>query len=168
MSGVLDFNQYIGGPDQIKVEQIFPSNQKTLLYDFNQDISGWTFSTDYQTLVVDTVQFNRRTGEPNFSNSKVIGSFAKVDLTGDDAPDVVSASNGTVKVYVPAGMYTGPIVPDARKNVPVTVFSLTWSDDSTPAQINSHRFCFVNAWEPDVAVGDPVNDAGYTALTLAS
>lgn len=167
MSGVLDFNQYIGGPDQIKVEQIFPSNQKTLLYDFNQDITGWTFSTDYQTLIVDKVQFNRRTGEPNFSNSKVIGSFAKVDLTGDDAPDVVSASDGTVKVYVPANMYTGPIVPDARVNVPVTVFSLTWSDDSTPAQINSHRFCFVNAWEPDVTVGDPVSSAGYTALTLA-
>lgn len=168
MSGILDFHQFVGGADQIKCEQIFPSNQKTLLYDFNQNIEGWTFSTDYQTLVVDTVTFNRRTGEPNFSSSKVIGSFAKVDLTGADAPDVVSATDGTVKVYVPAAMYTGPIIPDARKNVPVTVFSLTWSDDSTPAQINTHRFAFVQNWEPDVVVGDPIGDAGYTALTLVS
>jgi len=114
MSGVLDFNQYIGGPDQIKIEQIFPSNQKTLLYDFAQDIAGWSFSADYQTLVVDTVQFNRRTGEPNFSNSTVIGSFAKVETSGATLPDVVSTSLGTVKVYVPANMYSGPIVPDAR------------------------------------------------------
>jgi len=168
MAGVLDFHQFVGGADQIKCEQIFPSNQKTLLYDFNQDITGWTFSADHQTLIVDTVTFNRRTGEPNFSSSKVIGSFAKVDLTGANEPDVVSASDGTVKVYVPAGMYTGPIIPDARKNVPVTVFSLTWSDDSTPAQINSHRFAFVQNYEPDVSIGDPVSDAGYTALTLAS
>ena len=166
MAGVLDFSQYIGGPDQIKVEQIFPSNQKTLLYDFNQDITGWTFEADYQTLVVDLVQFNRRTGEPNFTNSKVIGSFAKVEATGANAPEVVSLAEGTVKIYVPAGMYTGPIVPDARVNVPVTVYSTTWSDNNTPAQINSHRFCFLNAWEPDVVVGDPITDAGYTALTL--
>lgn len=165
-TGVLRLNEYIGGPDQIKCEQIFPSNQKTLLYDFNQDITSWTFEADYQAIVVDTVQFSRR-GEPNFSNSKVIGSFAKVDLTGDDAPDVVSASDGTVKVYVPAGMYTGALVPDARKNVVIVVYSLTWSDDSTPAQINSHRFAFIQNWEPDVTIGDPTEEAGYTAFTLA-
>ena len=63
-------------------------------------------------------------------------------------------------------MYTGPIIPDARQNVPITVFSLTWSDASTPAQINSHRWALIQCWEPDVAVGDPTLAAGYTALTL--
>ena len=165
-TGVLRLNEYIGGPDQIKCEQIFPSNQKTLLYNFNQDISGWTFSADYQAIVVDSVSFSRR-GEPNFANSKVIGSFPKVDLTGDDAPDVVSAADGTVKVYVPAGMYTGAIVPDARKNVVIVIYSTTWSDDETPANINSHRFAFVMNWQPDVTIGDPTDEADYTAFTLA-
>lgn len=166
MPGVLNFNQYIGGPDQIKVEQVFPSNQKTLIYNFGVDVTGWTFSADYQTLVVDAVTFNRNTGQPNFANSSVIGSFAKVEVTGGSAPSVISAAAGTVKVVIPAGLYTGPIIPDARQNVPITVFSLTWSDSSTPAQINSHRWALIQCWEPDVVVGDPVLAAGYTALTL--
>lgn len=166
MAGVLNFQQYIGGPDQIKIEQIFPSNQKTFLYNFDQDITGWTFAVDHQTLVVDTVTFNRNTGQPNFSESKVIGSFPKVELSGDNAPDVVDASAGTVKVYIPAGMYTGAIIPDARQNVPITVVGVTWTDASTPAQINTHRWAFIQSWEPDVAVGDPTEEATYTALTL--
>ena len=64
-------------------------------------------------------------------------------------------------------MYTGPIIPDARTNVPVVVYSVTWSDDSTPAQTNLHRFAFIQSWSPEVVVGDPISDAGYTALTLA-
>jgi len=168
MAGVLNFQQYIGGPDQVKVEQIFPSNQKTLRYDFDRDITDWTISADYQTIVVDTVAFNRSSGQPNFNNSTVIGSFAKVELTGGDAPVITDATNGIVHVYFPANMYTGPIIPDARVNVPITVVSVTWEDDSTPSQINSHRWALINAWEPDVAVGDPISDGGYTALTLAS
>ena len=166
MSGILNFQQYIGGPDQIKVEQVFPSNQKTLLYNFDRDITGWTFTVDHQTLVVDQMSFNRNTGQPNFSTSRVIGSFAKVELTGDSAPDVVDASVGTVKVYLPAAMYTGPIIPDARQNVPITVVAVTWSDNSTPAQVNTHRWALIQCWEPDVVVGDPITDSGYTALTL--
>jgi hypothetical protein len=166
MSGILNFQQYIGGPDQIKIEQVFPSNQKTLLYNFDRDITGWTITADYQTLVVDEIAFNRNTGQPNFSNSKVIGSFAKQEVTGDFAPTIVSASAGTVKVFLPAAMYTGPIIPDARQNVPITVFSVTWSDNSTPAQINTHRWALIQCWEPDVTVGDPTLAAGYTALTL--
>jgi len=168
MAGILNFQQYIGGPDQVKVEQIFPSNQKTLQYNYARDITGWTISADYQTIVVDVIAFNRSTGQPNFNNSTVIGSFAKVDLTGGDAPSVITASTGLVHVYFPANMYTGPIIPDARVNVPITVFSVTWQDDSTPAQINSHRWALIQSWEPDVTVGDPVSDTGYTALTLAS
>lgn len=166
MPGILNFNQYIGGPDQVKVEQVFPSNQKTLIYNFGVDITGWTFAADYQTLVVDSVAFNRNTGMPNFASSQVIGSFAKAEITGGSAPSVISSTAGTVKVVIPANLYTGPIIPDARQNVPITVFSLTWTDASTPAQINSHRWALIQCWEPDVTVGDPVLAAGYTALTL--
>jgi hypothetical protein len=80
---------------------------------------------------------------------------------------VIVAANGTLRVHLPAGMYTGPIIPDARKNVPITVFSLTWTDNSTVSQINSQRWALVNSWEPDVVIGDPTLAAGYTALTVA-
>ena len=166
MAGVLNFEQYIGGPDQVKVEQIFPSNQKSLIYNFDRDITDWTFEADYQTIVVDSVQFNRNTGQPNFANSTVIGSFDKQEITGDNVPTVINATDGTVKVIIPAGLYDGPIIPDARQNVPITVFSLTWTDSATPPNINSHRWALIQCWEPDVAVGDPTSDAGYTALTL--
>ena len=173
MAGVLNFQQYIGGPDSVQVENIFPSNQRTLIYTFKDsagaalDLTGWTIAADYQTIVVDTIAFNRNTNKPNFADSTVIGSFAKVEVTGATAPAVLVAANGTLRVHLPAGMYAGPIIPDARKNVPITVFSLTWTDNSTVNQINSQRWALVNSWEPDVVVGDPTLAAGYTALTVA-
>lgn len=164
MAGILTMADYLGGPDQIQVEQIFPSTQRSLVYNFQQDITGWTFEADHQTIVVDQIKFNRLTGAPNFSDSRVIGVFPKEEITGTLAPTVLDASIGTVQVNFPAGMYTGPIIPDARKNVPITVWSLTWSDTSTPPQINTHRWALIQSWEPDVEAGDPTLDPAYTAI----
>lgn len=163
-AGVLNFSNFIGGPDEIQVENIFPSTQKALQYDFGQDITGWTVTADYQTIVVDTLQFNRLTNKPNFANSVVIGTFPKVDITGAFEPVITDAPNGKAKIYLPANMYSGPILPDARKNVPIVVFSVTWQDSSTPARINSHRWALVQCWEPDVVAGDPTTDVDYTAI----
>jgi hypothetical protein len=163
MAGILNFDQYLGGADQIKIEQAFPSTQKTLIYDFGFDVSTWTFELDHQTIVVDTVAFNRNTGQPNFSNSKVIGSFPRVDVSTGNI-NYALASTGKIYVTFPANMYTGAIVPDARLNVPITVLALTWDDNASPAQIQTHRWALVQCWEPSVTVGNPVDEATYTAL----
>lgn len=168
MAGVLNFQQYIGGPDNVITEQAFPSTQRTLAYNYDRDITGWTITADYQTIVVDTVQFNRLTGQPNFSNSKVIGTFPKVEITGNAAPTIIDAAVGTVKVVLPAGMYSGAIVPDARQNVPIVVVSITWADTETPPNVNSHRWALIQAWEPDVTPGDPTLEDDYTPLTLGA
>lgn len=174
MAGILTFQNYIGGPDSVQVEQIFPSNQKSLIYTFKDadgdplDITGWTFSADYQTIVVDQIQFSRATGAPNFANSAVIGSFAKVEVTGPLAPAIMNPTAGTVKVTFPANMYTGNILPDARQNVPITVFAVTWTDTTTPPQTNTNRFALIQSYEPDVPIGDPTLSAGYTAITLGA
>lgn len=172
MAGILDFQQYVGGADQIKCEQWFPSNRRTLVYNFGRDITGWTFAVDFQTIVVDTVAFARYTGQPNFSNSTVVGSFAKEEMSsfaaGAYVPTVLSAEAGTVRVYHPNGMYSGPIIPDARKNVPITVVSFTWTDVNSPiANVNTHRFALVNCWEPDVDPGDPTLLTSYIPLVVA-
>lgn len=167
-AGVLSFSDYIGGPDEVIAEQVFPSDQRSLRYNFGVNITGWTFSADYQTIVVDEVTFNRYTGAPNFARSNVIGSFAKVELTGDNAPTVVSAAGGTCDLRMPAGMYTGPIIPDARQNVPVTVVCLTWTTGDTYPQTNSHRWALIQCWEPDVTIGDPTLAVGYTAIVLGA
>jgi hypothetical protein len=60
MAGVLTFDQYIGGADQLIIEQAFPSTQRSVVYNFDRNITGWTYSADYQTLVVDEIAFNRR------------------------------------------------------------------------------------------------------------
>lgn len=164
MAGVLTFSQYIGGPDEIIAEQVFPSDQKIYNYNFGVNITGWTFEADYQTLIVDTVQFNRYTGSPNFANSRVIGSFPKVELTGDNAPVVTDAATGAVTLKIPSGMYSGAIIPDARRNVPVVVVSLTWTSADSFALRQSHRWAFLQAWEPDVPVGDPTDEQDYTPL----
>jgi hypothetical protein len=159
MAGVLT----VGGPDQIQIEQIFPSTQKSFLYNFNSNVSGWTFTVDQQTLILDTVTFDR-SGTPSFDSSKVIGQFAKANIEGTFAPTVSNVAIGTVKVNIPANMYTGPIIPDARLDVPVTVVGVTWQDASVPPQINTHRWAFIQNWEPGVTVGDPTAADGYTAV----
>ena len=168
MAGVLTFDQYIGGPDQLIIEQAFPSNQKSVIYNYGRDITGWTFSADYQTIVVDTVKFNRYTGAPNFADSRVIGSFDLVDIAAQSAtaPVIINAAVGTVLVTFPANMYTGAIIPDARKNVPIVVFGFTWNTDTAPVQTQTHRWAFLQAWEPDVALGDPVDEQDFTELTV--
>jgi hypothetical protein len=164
MAGVLSFSDYIGGPDEVIAAQSFPSDQKSYLYNFGVNVTGWTFTADYQTIVVDQLAFNRYTGQPNFSNSRVIGSFPKVELTSTNAPQVISAPAGTVQLRIPSGMYTGAILPDARAAVPVVVVCLTWTDAETFPNTQSHRWAFVQAWEPDVPVGSPVDEANYTAI----
>jgi len=169
MAGVLNFDQYLGGADQIKIEQIFPSNQKTLQYNFNGNITSWTFSLDYQTIVVDTMTFNRNTGQPNFADSQVIGYFPKANI-GSSNISVTSSTLGTVNVTFPANLYTGPVIPDARKNVPITVLGFTWTDAASPPQINTHRWALIQSWEPGVTPGDPTLSnvsPVYTSLTVA-
>jgi hypothetical protein len=166
MAGVLTFSQYIGGADQLIIEQAFPSTQRSVVYNFDRDITGWTFSADYQTLVVDSVTFNRYTGEPNFANSTVIGSFAKVEVNSGSEPVAINSELGTVQVTFPANMYPGPIIPDARKNVPIVIFAFTWTMATAPVQTFTHRFAFIQCYEPDVVIGDPTAFAGYTALVV--
>jgi len=167
MSGVLSFSDWLGGPDNIQAESIFPSTKRTYAYNFNQDITGWTWAIDYQTLVVNPVTYDRN-GVPNFSSSLVIGYFPKQEVTVDSSVlNVVSATAGTVNITIPGGLYTGAIIPDARKNVPITIVGITWTTADTPTQTNSHRWAFIQCYEPDVDIGNPILSAGYTALTIA-
>jgi hypothetical protein len=161
MAGILT----IGGPDTVKIEQIFPSTQKTYLYNFNANIAGWSISADYQTLVVDTITFDR-SGNPSFDNSQVIGFFPKANISGAFTPTVTNAATGEVKVYIPGGMYQGNVIPDARQDIPVTVVGITWADNSSPPQINTHRWAFIQNWEPGVPVGDPKDYTGYQSVVL--
>ena len=165
---VLNVYQYLGGPDNIKISSAFPSTQKTVLFDFARDITGWTFEVDHQTLVVDAITYDRYTGEANFATSNVIGSFPKQEVTGEFVPAVVNAALGTVKVFFPADMYSGPIVPDARNHVPITILSVTWTDSATPANIETYRFAIIQSWEPDVQIADPVLDANCTPFALGA
>jgi hypothetical protein len=165
MAGVLTFSQWLGGPDDVKVDSEFPSTSKTLAYNFGRNITGWTFKLDYQTVVVDTMSYNRD-GSPNFADSKVIGSFPYGTVSTGTYISVVSASSGIVNVTHPGNLYTGSIIPDARVNNPILVMSFTWTENTTPAQTDTHRIAKIMAWEPQVTVGDPITSAGYTALSV--
>lgn len=168
MAGVLNFSNYIGGADNVQIEQIFPSNQRTFVYSFGTDITGWTFHLDNQTIVTDAVAFDRTTGEPNFANSNVIGYFTASNISTSTYVSVVNASSGTVAITFPSNMYTGPILPDARTHIPITVVGVTWTDAGTPSNTDTHRWAFLQCWEPGVTAGDPVLAGGYTAITLGA
>jgi hypothetical protein len=164
MAGVLSFSQYLGGPDNINIEQIFPSTQRTYNYNFATNINGWKFSIDQQTIVVNPITFDRNTGQPNFATSEVIGYFNAGMISTSSYVVVTNAGSGLVSMTFPTNLYTGPILPDARQNVPITVVGVTWTDASAPVQINTHRWAFIQCWEPGVTAGDPTLNVNYTAI----
>lgn len=167
MAGVLNFSQFLGGPDNVQCEQIFPSTQRILNYNFARNIASWVFHVDYQTIVVDTVAFNRSTQEPNFANSTVIGCFPSGVISTATYVSVTSSINGTVNITIPKNLYTGAILPDARANVPIMVVGVSWTDASTPTQTNTHRWAFIQNWEPGVTPGSPTASAGYTTISAS-
>lgn len=175
MAGILTIGNYLGGPDNVQVEQIFPQDQKILQYDFPTATTDWTFKITSQTIVVNPITFDRA-GEPNFSTSEVIGYFPVVEVadtsvTSSTYVRSVNQSLGTVNIVVPKdALYSGPILPDARQNVPITVFAVSWTGVSdpitgTPAPTSTHRWAFLQSWAPGVTPGDPTTYTGYVAIT---
>jgi len=171
MAGVLNFSQYLGGPDQVNCEQVFPSDQRTLQYNFGHNITNWNFKVEQQVLVVDTVTFDRITGLPNFAASNIIGYFTAttiIDTSNDIGPGLIAVENtdaGIVNITLPTNMYTGPILADARVNVPINIVSVEWTDAGTPAQIASHRWAFIQCWEPGISPTTPVSTTtGYISI----
>jgi hypothetical protein len=163
MSGVLSFQQYLGGPDSVIVLEMFPKSQKTFSFNFGTDVSEYTFTSDYQTIVLDTIAYDRNTGNVNFNNTKVIGYFDNTTEPEDNI-DTADASSGVVRFTIPEQRYTGTILPNARQNVVMTVISFEWATAETPPQKELNRFAIIERWEPGVEPGDPVLETGFISL----
>lgn len=161
---LLSFKDYIGGADNVQVIEMTPSTQRTFTYDYDSDITNYTFEADMQTIVVDTLAYDTATGNPNFTTSTVTGSFANAEI-GNANIVVSDAANGIVNFTIPSDRYTGNIIPDARANVPITVVSFRWTNTGvTPNTTEGHRWAVMERFEPDVVIGDPTLDSGYTAI----
>jgi hypothetical protein len=157
----LSFNDFIVGPNVVDIKKYYPSSRKELKITLDTDITSWTVEADYQCLVIDTVAFDR-SGEPNFTNSQVIGYFPKTEITGGDAPVISDAINGEITFYIPADMYTGGLLPGSRTLAVVAVVGLTYTD--TNGNRDTIRFPRLISYEPDVALSDPTAELDYTAI----
>lgn len=170
---LLDFADYIGGPDTIVVE-LFPRSQKTYSFNFNANISAYTFTSDYQTIVLDQVAYDRTTGEPNFTETSVKGYFANVGVVASGFINKINQANGVVSFTIPPNRYTGNVFPNARANVAATVVSFEWTDSANTFTSNKEvvRFLVLERWEPGTKTGDPsqetVQNGGFIALDTAS
>lgn len=143
---------------------MFPSTQKTFTYNYGFDVSNYTFEADYQPIVIDSMTYNTNDGQPNFTTSTVLGSFANAEI---GAGNIITsgASSGTIDFTIPKNRYTGPLLPDARQNVVITVVSFRWTNtDVTPNTTDGHRWAIIERYEPDVVIGNPTLDAGFTAI----
>ena len=171
MSRLLDIADYLGGPDTITLE-LFPRQQRKFTYNFNTSITAYQFSADYQSIVMDVVSYDRNTGEPNFADTKVIGTFADVGNVDPTYITVTNAATGIVEFTIPELRYTGNIIPNAREKVVGTIVTFQWAvSNAATAVKDAHRFLVLERYEPGVKVGDPtletVENGGYVALTTA-
>jgi hypothetical protein len=168
MSGrVLTVSQYLGGSSDVKYIEKFPSEQSTFTYNFGANIANYAFELDAQTLVVDELTYSRDSGEPNFTTANVIGYFANVDIGAANVSNRNNAS-GTVNITIPSHIYppTANITPDARSNVPITIFSVTWTDSGvTPNVIQAHRWAVIERYKPgDNSLGNVHQSTGFVSL----
>lgn len=171
MARLLDYADFVGGPDVITIE-MFPRNQRKFTYNFNLNISGYVFSADYQSIVIDNVTYDRASGDPNFADSKVIGTFANVYQVSPSYISVTNATTGVVEFTIPEQRYTGQIIPNAREKVVATVVTFQWNESNVATAVKeAHRFLVLERYEPGVTPGDPTLEAvangGYVALTTA-
>lgn len=174
MSGrLLDFSQYLGGADNVKVIEMFPRDRKAFTYNFNTDVSSYTFTGDYQTILLDSVSYDRTTGLPNLTDTTLTGYFTNTaNLTvgsGNFDISTTNAATGFIKLTIPENRYTGNVIPNARTLVPCTVLSFEWEDASTPPQKQRHRYAILERFDPQVGKvpGDPRDEANYVALTVS-
>ena len=167
MSGrLLSFKNYIGGADNVQVEEVFKDTSKTFLYSYGKDITNYNFELSQQTIVVDSLTYDRTTNLPSFTDSKVIGSFANAEISSTNV-NLVSAVAGTVNITIPGGLYAGSVIPDSRGETPITVVSVKWTHSGvTPNTTEEHRWALIQRYSPDRVIGQPSASSGYTALTI--
>jgi hypothetical protein len=169
MSGrLLSFSQYLGGADNVKVVEMFPDDQRAYTYNFaNADVSSYTFSADYQSILLSDVTYNNITGDPSFSNTTVNGYFTNTsNITAGTYINTDNAATGLVTLTIPSQRYTGNVMPNARANVVATVLSFQWETNDTPPQKERHRYCILERFDPKVGrvPGDPANESNFVAL----
>ena len=166
---LLDFADYIGGPDTIVIE-MFPRMQRKYTYNFGLNVSAYQFSADYQSIVLSTVTYDRVTGDPNFTDTTILGYFANVGNVSSTYISNTSASTGIIEFTIPENRYTGKIIPNARDKVVATCVTFQWAQGSSPTAIkDAHRFLVLERWEPGVTPGDPTTETvaqgGFQVLT---
>lgn len=166
---LLSFKEYLGGADNVQVIEMFPRSQKTFTYDFNANVQAYTFTADYQSIVIDSVAYDNVTGNINFASSNVSGYFTNTaNITPGTYINNTSAASGTVSFTIPQNRYTGNLIPDARANVVCTVVSFQWETDDTPAQYDSHRWAIIERYEPEVGkvpISNIEAEPGFVSLT---
>lgn len=159
MSGrLLDFSQYLGGADNVITLELFPRSQKIFTYNFDEPVTDYIFTGDYQSLLLDQVTYDRNTGLPNFADTLVFGSFDNYTQIDGANFDKISVANKCVFV-IPSERYTGKVFPNARQNVVATVVSFEWQKSAGALeQKNTHRYVILERWEPGVEAGDPTTN----------
>lgn len=169
MARLLNFANYLGQANNVQVIEMFPSTQKTFTYNFNANVSAYTFSSDMQTIVIDSLTYDRASGEPVFSDSTVVGYFANTSIDANVYVDTTGAVSGLIDFTIPSDRYTGPLTPDARTNVAITVASFRWTNTGvTPAVTDSHRWAIIERYEPDVSPGNPRLSNAFVALGVGA
>ena len=171
MSGILTLSKWLGGATAYGGEMT-PQEQKRRILDIADDnkqaidISAYTFRIEYQVIVVDTITEDKYSGEPNFTNSTVIGYFPQGTIDAATYLEKSSTTTGRATLTIPAELYTGNIDANAKTNVPMLIIKIEIEDDATLEQIDVIREAWLLRWAPDadMTIGDPTLEATYTAV----
>lgn len=160
---ILTMSQYLGGADNVFVIEAFKRSQRLYYYNFDRSVTGWTFTSDFQSVLLDKISYSN--GEPDLNSSTIIGYFNNY-TTVSNAIQVFDSTVGYIGFVISDDRYTGIISPHARENVVATIVSLEWTEPN--GNKDSHRFVVVERWEPEQPAGDPKTDPSYIDAATSS
>jgi len=165
MSGrLLSFSKYISSADNVQVIEVFKDTASTFTYNFGTDIVNYNFELSAQTLVVNSMSYDRTSGNPSFSDSTITGSFANSEIAASNVKRLSNVA-GTVNITIPGNLYAGNVLPDSRGETPITVVGVRWTNTGvTPNTVDEHRWALIHRYSPDSGLGKPSSSTGFTAL----
>ena len=155
-NGILNISRYLETLQTItELGNTFPSSQTTLNFTVGgSGVDGWTATIQWKTLIIDSY-YENLDGTPNFSQSQVFGYY--------EGGSANQYSTGTISL--PENMYTGPMLPAATTNLPITVVNISWLKGQQTYDIN---LALIQNWEPGVTIGDPFGGIGFEPITPLS
>ena len=163
MPQLFDTSAFVRSNDLPIVVELAVNESHLVEYQFgNQDVSGWTFTANTQTIILDRFQVRTdRDGNQTPAFGRIIGEIEDAMVVDPTNIDTTDAANGNIVLTVPPNRYTGNILPAYQGQVPITVLTLAVNDGN---KVENRTILVVEQYAATASVDEPSENQNYDPI----